>query len=337
MGRTLDRHSHNSWTRLRVQVCPSLPARLGPSWPQLEAHINWVRAIASTSQAHCTTLILWNLDNGQPIGLPLQHANLVHSVAFSEDGKLLATGCRDRNTYTWDAATITPHQKFEGHTKRVTGAIHLPGGQQIITCSYDGSLRVWNLKSGKQIGEDWRDGGGHVYCIALSPDGKKVVSGSEDGAVRLWDIDTGKAIAKWIGHTERVLSEVSCLAWTKDGKTLISGSNDHLIRTWNIKKWKKTAVLKAHTLFVFAIAISPNDRILASASHDNTVLLWNLDNGRPIGPPLQHADMVDSVSFSEDGKLLATGCADRNAYTWDVVAIVTEAGLDDLLLDSKAS
>jgi WD40 repeat protein len=57
-----------------------------------------------------------------------------------------------------DTSIITPHQKFEGHTKWVWGIIHLPGGQRIITCSGDGSLRVLNLKHGKQIGEDWRDG-----------------------------------------------------------------------------------------------------------------------------------------------------------------------------------
>ncbi|KAG2050531.1 WD40 repeat-like protein [Suillus hirtellus] len=306
---------------------------------------------------------------------------------------------------TKETSAITPHQNFKGHTERVRGVIHLPGGQRIITCSEDGSLRVWNLKSGKQIGEDWRDGGGHVYCIALSPDGKKVVSGrhtervfsvcwsrdsrgvlsgSHDGTARQWDVESGKTILGpiktghshvwtaiyspdmsmiatggrhgssireaieipikiWNTKTGKLVATlkghkwiVGHLAWTKNRETLISVSHDHSIRTWNTETWKQTAVLKAHTDFVWGIAISPNDRILASASIDKTVLLWNLDNGQPIGPPLQHADLVVSVSFSEDGKLLATGCADRNAYTWDVVAIVTKAGLDDLLLNSKA-
>jgi WD40 repeat protein len=99
-------------------------------------------------------------------------------------------------TKTKETSTITPHQKFEGHTKPVWGAIHLPGGQWIITCSEDGSLRVWDLKSWKQIGKDWRDGENAVYSIALSPDGKKVVSGSVDGGVRLWDTNTCNIITK---------------------------------------------------------------------------------------------------------------------------------------------
>jgi WD40 repeat protein len=323
-----------------------------------------------------------------------------------------------------ETSAITHHQKFEGHTDWVWGAIHLPGGQRIITCSDDGSLRVWNTMNGKQIGEDWRDGDSAVKTIALSPDGKKVVSGSYDGAVRLWDIDTCKVVKKWTGHTRgvysvcwsrdgrRVLSgsddgtarqwevesgetmpepietghnyvyavvyspdtnliatggsdgwdvdehpikiwdaktsklvvtlkghtnTVLCLAWTKDGKTLISGSNDSSIRTWNTTTWKQTAVLLEHTRGVRRIAISPNGRILASASYDRTARLWNLDNGQLISLPIQHADEMFCVSFSAGGKRLATGCKDKNAYTWDVAAILREAGLDDLLSNSKVS
>jgi WD40 repeat protein len=82
-----------------------------------------------------------------------------------------------------ETSTIQPRQKFEGHTGWVRGAIHLPDGQRMVTGSRDGSLRVWNLKSGKQIGKDWRDGDIAVRTIALSPDGTKVVTGSSDGGV----------------------------------------------------------------------------------------------------------------------------------------------------------
>jgi WD40 repeat protein len=65
---------------------------------------------------------------------------------------------------------------------------------------------VWDVESGKQIGEDWRDERTGMITITLSPDGKRVLSGSTDGAVRVWDIDTGKAIAKWMGHTAGIIS-----------------------------------------------------------------------------------------------------------------------------------
>jgi WD40 repeat protein len=84
-----------------------------------------------------------------------------------------------------------------------------------MTGSYDaGSLRMWNLESGKRIWEDWRDGDSEVYMIALSPGGKKVVSGSDDGAVKLWDIDTCKVIAKWTGHKQKEVP----VCWRRDGR-----------------------------------------------------------------------------------------------------------------------
>jgi WD40 repeat protein len=152
-------------------------------------------------------------------------------------------------------------------------------------------------------------------------------------SIQIWDAKTGKLVATLKGHT----GEVRCLAWTKDGKTLISGSYDYSIRTWNTTKWEQVAILDEHTSLVLALAISPNGRILASTSSDNTTRLWNLDNGKLISSPLLHAERVNCVSFSAGGKLLATGCDDKNVYLWDVAAIIKEAGLDELLSDSKAS
>jgi WD40 repeat protein len=94
-------------------------------------------------------------------------------------------------------SVITPSQKFEGHTRFIDNIVHLPDGQRIITCSSDGSLRAWNLKSGKQIGADWRreEEDEDVWSIALSPDcvsfsadGKLLATGSEDTNAYTWDV-----------------------------------------------------------------------------------------------------------------------------------------------------
>jgi len=85
---------------------------------------------------------------------------------------------------------------MQGHTGGVSGAVHLRDRGRIITSSFDGSLRIWNLESGVQIGNDWRDDEGGdggdgedaVWRIALSPDGKTIASGGGSGKVRLWDI-----------------------------------------------------------------------------------------------------------------------------------------------------
>jgi WD40 repeat protein len=132
---------------------------------------------------------------------------------------------------TQTAREMRPYRTFEGHTGWVEGIRHLPGVQQIMTCSEDGSLRVWDLESGKRIGEYWRDKESGAHIEALSPNRKKVVSKSLDGAVRLWDIDTSEIIAEWAGHTGVVLS----MCWSRDGRRVVSRSNDGTARVWDLE------------------------------------------------------------------------------------------------------
>jgi len=134
---------------------------------------------------------------------------------------------------------MKPYQKFEGHTDWVVGVIHLPGGQQIMTCSRDGSIGVWNLQTGKQIAS-WWDGESPMYTAALSVDGKKVVSGGGDGAVRLWSIETGKVIARLTGHPGSIVT----LCWSGDSDRVLSGSGDGTARVWDVETGKTMLEIK---------------------------------------------------------------------------------------------
>ncbi|KAG2054608.1 WD40 repeat-like protein [Suillus hirtellus] len=316
------------------------------TWKQtalLEAHTFVVHAIAISpndrilaSASFDNTVLLWNLDNGQLISSPLQHSDFVYCVSFSTDGKLLATGCGDRNVYTWDSMAsptakpketlaMTPHQKFKGHTKAVRGVIHLPGGQRTITCSVDGSLRVWNLKSGKQIGEDWRDGESQVYCIALSPDGKKVVSGSEDGGVRLWDIDKCKVIVKWMGHTQSVCS----ICWSRDGRRVLSGSEDGTARQWDMESGETILEpIKTGHSDVWAVVYSPDMSMIATGGRDGpwtrtdepiecSIKIWNTKTDELVAILKGHTQTMGCLAWTEDGQTLISGSDDKSIRTWN--------------------
>jgi len=136
-----------------------------------------------------------------------------------------------------ETSKIMPHRKFKGHTDTISGIIHPPGGQRVMTCSADGSLRVWNLENGLQIGHDWRDGDRAVFTMALSLDGTKVVTGSGDNVVRLWDIKTGKIITKW---RQRELGAIRTLCWSRDGGRVLGGASDGTFREWDVKSGKHT-------------------------------------------------------------------------------------------------
>ncbi|KIK48070.1 hypothetical protein CY34DRAFT_798701 [Suillus luteus UH-Slu-Lm8-n1] len=220
----------------------------------------------------------------------------------------------------------TPSQKFEGHTDSVYGALHLPGGQRMVTCSEDGSLRVWNVKSGMQIGDDWRDGESGVYTIALSPDGKKVASGGEDGAVRLWDIDTGKVIAKWIGHTKSVWS----VCWSQDGQRVLSGSNDGTVREWDVKN-RETILAPVETghTEVFAAVYSPDTTMFATGGYNGSfnpgydkspVKIWDAKTGELVATLKGHTHSVLCLAWTTDGKILMSGSNDHSIRTWDTAS-----------------
>ena len=124
-----------------------------------------------------------------------------------------------------------------------------------MTCSSDSSLRVWNLKTGEQIGDAWLDGENTALTIALSPDGKKVVCGCGDhGAVKVRDTDTGKVIAKWREHR----SHVNSVCWSQDGGRVVSGSDDGTARVWDVESGKTVLTIETGLSKVEAVIYSPD-------------------------------------------------------------------------------
>ncbi|KAG2039561.1 quinon protein alcohol dehydrogenase-like superfamily [Suillus americanus] len=217
-----------------------------------------------------------------------------------------------------EGSMIKPCQKFEGHTNLLEGVIHLPGGQRMMTCSRDGSLRVWNLKSGKQIGEDWRDGDSTVWTIGLSPDRKKVVSGSSDGVVRLWDVNKGTVITKWTGHTQNVRS----VCWSRDGRRVVSGSEDGTVKEWEVEKGETILgpIETGHNR-MHAVVYSPDMTMFATAGYDgpipdykSTVKIWDAKTGELVVTLKGHTGSVMCLAWT---KTLISGSADCSIRTWN--------------------
>jgi WD40 repeat protein len=246
------------------------------------------------------------------------------------------------NTKTKKTSALTPCQKFEGHTDAVWGVIHLPGGNRIITGSYDGSLRVWNLESEKQIGEDWRDGESGVFSIALSPDGKKVVSGSIDGTVRLWDINTCKVITKWTGHTDAVVS----VCWSQDSWRVLSGSIDGTVRQWDVERETRDvktgetilASIKTGHKHVFAAVYSPDMTLIAIAGRDqlwnehpteSSIQIWDAKTDKLVATLKGHTREVRCLVWTKDGKTLISGSFDYSIRTWNTAKWEQIAILDE--------
>jgi WD40 repeat protein len=215
-----------------------------------------------------------------------------------------------------EKGSTRPRRKFEGHTGQVRGVIHLTGGQRIMTCSWDGSLRVWDLQTGKQIASDWRDGRRRLYAVALSPDGKKVASGSGDGVVRLWDVDTGKVISKWVGRMNEVLS----VCWNRDGGQVVSGSyGDGTVRVWDVESGKIVLAIETGLSGVWAVIYSPDTTMIATGGYgeEESFKIWDAKTGKLLAN--LNTDEVTCLAWTADGKTLISGLGDCSIRTWNTI------------------
>ena len=233
------------------------------------------------------------------------------AVAFSPDGKFLATGDSNGEVRLWQVADAQPVLTFQGHTSWVFSVDWSPDGQSIVSGSYDQTVRLWDVKQGKCLKTLWEKNS--VLSVAWSPDGQTIATGSYDQTVKLWDPKRGSCLKTLQGHTNWVFS----VAWSPDGQTLASGSNDQTIRLWDARQGKWIKTLAGHSNWVRAVAFSPDGQTLASGSYDQTVKLWNTHSGRCFKTLVGHSNWVLSLVWSPDGQTLASGSYDQTVRFWD--------------------
>ncbi|MCX4633089.1 trypsin-like peptidase domain-containing protein [Streptomyces sp. NBC_01443] len=263
------------------------------------------------------------------------HTDSVLSVAFSPDGKTLATASADKTVRLWNVTTGKTRRTLTGHINAVNSVAFSPDGKTLATASTDKTARLWNLSTGKTR----KTLTGHtnsLLAVAFSPDGKTLATASDDQTARLWDVSTGKTRKTLTGHT----NWVEAVAFSPDGKTLATASDDQTVRLWNVKTGKTRKTLTGHTHWVFGVAFSPDGKTLATASDDKTVRLWNVTTGKTRRTLTGHINAVNSVAFSPDGKTLATASSDNLEKLWDVatgVARTTLIGHTDTIYSSTFS
>ena len=187
-----------------------------------------------------------------------------------------------------------------------------PDGRTLASGSWDGTIRVWNVKTGKRL-QKFREHTEGVTSLSLSPDGRTLASGSWDRTVRVWDADTGEHKFTFEGHKDGVRS----VMFSPDGRTLASGGYDRTIQLWDADTGEHKLTLEGHTDYVRSAVFSPDGRMLASGSYDRTIRLWDAKTGDHKLTLEGHTNGVLTVAFSPDGRTLASGGYDLTIRLWD--------------------
>ncbi|KAJ2929070.1 hypothetical protein H1R20_g8021, partial [Candolleomyces eurysporus] len=264
------------------------------------------------------TIRVWDAQTGQQALEPITgHGEYVTSVAFSSDGRYIASGSADETIRIWDADTGQPAlEPMTGHEDHVKSAAFSPDGKYIVSGSADKTIRLWDAQTGQPVFKPMTGHSDYVTSVAFSSDGNHIASGSDDNTIRLWDAQTGEAaLEPMVGHSHYVVS----VAFSPDGKYVVSGSADKTIRLWHAQTGQPVLEpITGHSDYVTSVMFSPDGKYIVSASDDNTIRLWDGQTGKPALEPMTgHSEYVKSVAFSPDGKYIVSGSEDNTIRLWD--------------------
>lgn len=279
-------------------------------------------AVATEKEVH-----LWKVASGQLYAVFQGHTDLVWSVAFSPDGRSLASGSADRTVRIWDLETLHYRQILEGHTNWVWSVAFAPDGSALYSSSEDGSIRQWELASAS-CRHIFRHSETTLFALAIDRSGALLAGGGGDGDITVWRTDTAEVVQtlqssqtqapRSDGTAHPAAAEVLALAFSPDGTVLVSGGGDTIVRMWDVQTGRQIQMLAGHTRRVSAIEFVPDGKLLITGSYDGSLRLWESQSGQLRQILHRHSQAVRAIAMGQDGHTLVSGSYDQTVRIWEL-------------------
>ncbi|MGI9167163.1 MAG: eIF2A-related protein [Pyrinomonadaceae bacterium] len=242
------------------------------------------------------------------------HAMGVDTMAFSPDGKWLASGSVDNTVKLWEVATGREVRTLTAHTRGVKAVAFSHDGRSLVTGALDNTVRLWDVASGREMRR--LDGCGSVSALALSDDGRFLASGNMEKTIKLWNTANGDELRSLTGH----LGSITTLAFNPDSSYLASGSADGTIKLWDVAFGRSIRSLTGHRERVRAVAFSSDGQLLASGSDDAKVKIWKVKDGREQRTLAGNGKKILTVFFRGEGQELLSGSSDQVIKVWEIAS-----------------
>ena len=277
------------------------------------------RYLASTGVSDGKVRV-WDMATGDEVFNCAHEHRAVLGVAYSPDGRLLASSSWDKTVRIWDANNGRPiSNPLVRHSDELgVLAFRPPDGRQLAVVAYDNTVRLWEVATGQAARTPLPGATGINTIIAFSPDGRLLATaGGNNKIVTVWDVTSGQEVWYVPGHADTL----PVVAFSPDGRLLASAGTDQAVRIWDAATGRAIRTLRGHRAMLGSVTFSPDSRQLATAGNDAIVKIWDVTdletNTGPICVPLgSHPQGVRGLSFSPDNATLASAGADGTVRVW---------------------
>jgi guanine nucleotide-binding protein subunit beta-2-like 1 protein len=265
------------------------------------------------------------------------HSNWVTAITTTNtDPNTILSASRDKSCIVWNITRDADSygyavRSLRGHNHFVSDVVMSVDGQYALTSSWDGTLRLWELKTGKCT----RRFVGHtkdVLSVAFSEDNRQIVSGSRDRTIKLWNtVGECKFTISEEGHSEWV----SCVRFSPQRQgtapLVVSAGWDKVVKVWSLSNCRLKTNLVGHNGYLNTVTVSPDGSLCASGGKDGTAMLWDLNEGKRLYA-LEAGDIINALVFSPNRYWLCAATT-QSIKIWD---LESKRMVDELRLENAA-